>query len=46
MLSGVPSIISQHHEYEVGDGGVMKTALKMDLRTLRTWLADQPAGTP
>jgi len=46
LKSPFKGIISQHHEYAVGEGGVRKAALKKDLRTLRAWLQAQPAGTP
>jgi sugar phosphate isomerase/epimerase len=32
--------ISQHHEYEIGRGKAMVTAMKKDLQTLQSWLKD------
>lgn len=41
LKSPFKGIISQHHEYAVGEGGVRQAALKKDLRTLRAWLQAQ-----
>ena len=44
--SSFTGLINQHHEYKLGEGKTMVTALRKDLRTLQEWLVPQSTGKP
>ena len=46
LKSSFTGLINQHHEYKLGEGKAMVTALKKDLRTLQEWLEPQPVAKP